>query len=94
MRSKSREPSLDLLSHRDLDENEPLPLNEKEIDFEKSIDVLSKSIICKKRVASSRDDSPASSVDMRDKPLVSKRNPRLRKKFLVAGLFSDYYKEE
>lgn len=86
--SKSREPSLDTL------ENDPLPLNEKEIDFEKSIDVLSKSIICKKRVASSRDDSPASSVDNRDKPVISKRNPRLRKKFLVAGLFSDYYKEE
>lgn len=94
VRSKSREPSLDLLSHRDLDENDPLPLNEKEIDFEKSIDVLSKNVICKKRVASSRDDSPASSVDMREKPVVSKRNPRLRKKFLVAGLFSDYYKEE
>lgn len=90
--SKSREPSLDTL--RDNDENEPLPLNEKEIDFEKSIDVLSKSIICKKRVASSRDESPASSVDNREKPVVSKRNPRLRKKFLVAGLFSDYYKDE
>lgn len=89
---KSREPSIDNL--RDHDENDPLPLNEKEIDFEKSIDVLSKSIICKKRVASSRDESPASSVDNRDKPVVSKRNPRLRKKFLVAGLFSDYYKEE
>lgn len=88
---KSREPSVDTL--RDLDENDPLPLNEKEIDFEKSIDVLSKSIICKKRVASSRDESPASSVD-NNKPVVSKRNPRLRKKFLVAGLFSDYYKEE
>lgn len=86
--SKSREPSLDTL------ENDPLPLNEKEIDFEKSIDVLSKNIICKKRVASSRDDSPASSVDNRDKPVISKRNPRLRKKFLAAGLFSDYYKEE
>lgn len=90
--SKSREPSSD--TFQDLDENEPLPLNEKEIDFEKSIDVLSKSIICKKRVASSRDDSPASSVDNRDKPIVSKRNPRLRKKFLAAGLFSDYYKDE
>lgn len=89
---KSREPSIDNL--RDHDENDPLPLNEKEIDFEKSIDVLSKSIICKKRVASSRDESPASSVDNREKPVVSKRNPRLRKKFLVAGLFSDYYKEE
>lgn len=90
--SKSREPSIDML--RDNDENEPLPLNEKEIDFEKSIDVLSKNVICKKRIASSRDQSPASSVDNRDKPMVSKRNPRLRKKFLVAGLFSDYYKEE
>lgn len=90
--SKSREPSLDTL--RDNDENDPLPLNEKEIDFEKSIDVLSKNIICKKRVASSRDDSPSSSVDNRDKPVISKRNPRLRKKFLAAGLFSDYYKEE
>lgn len=91
--SKSREPSIDTL--QDHDENEPLPLNEKEIDFEKSIDVLSKSIICKKRVACSRDDSPSNSVDNRDKPIiVSKRNPRLRKKFLVAGLFSDYYKEE
>ncbi|KAI5643845.1 hypothetical protein NE865_04021 [Phthorimaea operculella] len=90
---KSREPSVDTL--RDHDENDPLPLNEKEIDFEKSIDVLSKSIICKKRVASSRDESPASSVDNRDKaPVISKRNPRLRKKFLVAGLFSDYYKED
>ncbi|KAJ2949544.1 hypothetical protein O0L34_g15464 [Tuta absoluta] len=90
---KSREPSVDTL--RDHDENDPLPLNEKEIDFEKSIDVLSKSIICKKRVASSRDESPASSVDNREKaPVVSKRNPRLRKKFLVAGLFSDYYKED
>lgn len=92
LNSKSREPSLDTL--RDNDENDPLPLNEKEIDFEKSIDVLSKNIICKKRVASSRDDSPASSVDNRDKPVISKRNPRLRKKFLAAGLFSDYYKEE
>lgn len=90
--TKSREPSIDTL--RDHDENDPLPLNEKEIDFEKSIDVLSKNVICKKRVASSRDDSPASSVDNRDKPVVSKRNPRLRKKFLAAGLFSDYYKEE
>lgn len=90
--SKSREPSIDTM--RDTDENDPLPLNEKEIDFEKSIDVYSKTVICKKRVASSRDDSPASSVDNRDKPIVSKRNPRLRKKFLVAGLFSDYYKEE
>lgn len=92
----SRETSVDTIL-RDHDENDPLPLNEKEIDFEKSIDVLSKTIICKKRVASSRDDSPASSVERhkeRDKPLVSKRNPRLRKKFLVAGLFSDYYKEE
>lgn len=92
MSCKSREPSLDTM--RDHDENDPLPLNEKEIDFEKSIDVLSKSIINKKRVASSRDDSPASSVDNRDKPVVSKRNPRLRKKFLAAGLFSDYFKEE
>lgn len=93
---KSRETSVDT-SVRDQDENEPLPLNEKEIDFEKSIDVLSKSIICKKRMASSRDESPASSVDRgkeREKPAISKRNPRLRKKFLVAGLFSDYYKEE
>lgn len=89
---KSREPSIDNL--RDHDENDPLPLNEKEIDFEKSIDVFSKNIISKKRVASSRDESPASSVDNREKPVVSKRNPRLRKKFLVAGLFSDYYKEE
>lgn len=90
---KSREPSIDTL--RDHDENDPLPLNEKEIDFEKSIDVLSKNIICKKRVASSRDDSPASGVDNREKqPVVSKRNPRLRKKFLAAGLFSDYYKDE
>lgn len=89
---KSREPSIDNL--KDHDENDPLPLNEKEVDFEKSIDVLSKNIICKKRVASSRDESPASSVDNREKPVVSKRNPRLRKKFLVAGLFSDYYKEE
>lgn len=90
--SKSREPSIDTL--HDHDENDPLPLNEKEIDFEKSIDVLSKSIICKKRVASSRDESPVNGVDGRDKPVVSKKNPRLRKKFLVAGLFSDYYKEE
>lgn len=90
---KSREPSIDD-SLRDHDENDPLPLNEKEIDFEKSIDVLSKNIICKKRVASSRDDSPASSVENRDKPVVSKRNPRLRKKFLAAGLFSEYYKGE
>lgn len=86
--SNSREPSLDTL------ENDPLPLNEKEIDFEKSIDVLSKNIICKKRVATSRDDSPGSCADNRDKPIISKRNPRLRKKFLAAGLFSDYYKEE
>lgn len=90
--SKSREPSFDTL--QDHDENDPLPLNEKEIDFEKSIDVLSKNIICKKRVASSRDESPVNGVDGRDKPVVSKKNPRLRKKFLVAGLFSDYYKEE
>lgn len=88
VRSISREP-LDNLHQI---ENDPLPLNEKEIDFEKSIDVLSKSVICKKRVAVSRDESPASSVDRA--PVVSKRNPRLRKKFLVAGLFSDYYKEE
>lgn len=95
--SKSREPSVDMLRDTLCDnfENDPLPLNEKEIDFEKSIDVLSKNIICKKRVASSRDESPASSVDNRDKPaVISKRNPRLRKKFLPAGLFSDYYKEE
>lgn len=92
LNTKSREPSIDTL--RDHDENDPLPLNEKEIDFEKSIDVISKNVICKKRVASSRDDSPASGVDARDKPVVSKRNPRLRKKFLAAGLFSDYYKDE
>lgn len=95
--AKSREPSVDMLRDTMCDnvENDPLPLNEKEIDFEKSIDVLSKSIICKKRVASSRDESPASSVDYRDRPaVISKRNPRLRKKFLPAGLFSDYYKEE
>ncbi|GBP07646.1 Histone-lysine N-methyltransferase ash1 [Eumeta japonica] len=93
--TKSRETSVDTL--REHDENDPLPLNEKEIDFEKSIDVLSKNIICKKRVPSSRDDSPASSVERIrdiDKPLISKRNPRLRKKFLVAGLFSDYYKDD
>lgn len=93
---KSRETSVDTVM-KDQDENDPLPLNEKEIDFEKSIDVLSKSVICKKRVVSSRDESPASSVEMykeRDGPRISKRNPRLRKKFLVAGLFSDYYKEE
>ena len=90
--SKSREPSIDTL--HDHDENDPLPLNEKEIDFEKSIDVLSKSVICKKRVASSRDESPVNGADVRERPTVSKKNPRLRKKFLVAGLFSDYYKEE
>lgn len=93
--SKSREPSVDMIRDTLCDnvENDPLPLNEKEIDFEKSIDVLSKSIICKKRVASSRDESP-NNMD-RDKPtVISKRNPRLRKKFLPAGLFSDYYKEE
>ncbi|VVC87422.1 unnamed protein product [Leptidea sinapis] len=88
--SKSRETSVDTL--QDQDENEPLPLNEKEIDFEKSIDVISKNVICKKRAVASRDDSPSNSID-REKA-VSKKNPRLRKKFLVAGLFSDYYKED
>ncbi|CAF4826885.1 unnamed protein product [Pieris macdunnoughi] len=87
----SREPSIDtLLDH---DENEPLPLNEKEIDFEKSIDVISKNIICKKRAAASRDGSPSNGVDSKER-IVSKKNPRLRKKFLLAGLFSEYYKED
>ncbi|XP_077298609.1 histone-lysine N-methyltransferase ash1 [Arctopsyche grandis] len=97
---KSRDASVETVKHLQDNclENDPLPLQEKEIDFEKSIDILSKSIISKKRIMSSRDDSPASSVERgyrseRERSYSTNRNPRMRKKYLAAGLFSNYYKE-
>lgn len=97
---KSRDTSVETIKHLQDNclENDPLPIQEKEIDFEKSIDILSKNIISKKRIMSSRDDSPASSVERgyrseREKSYNHNRNPRTRKKYLVAGLFSNYYKE-
>lgn len=96
---KSRDTSVETIKNMQENclENDPLPIQEKEIDFEKSIDVFSKNIISKKRIMSSRDDSPASSVERgyrseREKGS-NKRNQKMKKKYLVAGLFSDYYKD-